>query len=492
MYSKLIKNTSFYALSSLLPQILFFFLLPIYTHYLGPTEYGVIALIQVYSLILVIVGGLALYTSISRFYVEYMDDEVRRKKFISTTFLLLFIVSFVLLFLIDINGQSLVNLIYSKNRLDYNPYFKIATWTALFTILVQLLSAILRIEERAKHFFIASLSSALLITLFTFFGVVIINKGVLGYLFAFFIGYIISFFIYFYLTKNNFVFAFDFSLLRDPLKYSLPLLPHALSGYIFTYSDTIILARYVPIAVIGIYTLADQISRVFKMGVDNFNNAYSPHFLKTAHSDKNLAVEQSTSLAEFSVFILCLLIVLLSIFLPELSHFFLDQRYYTIWMMVPLLSAAIIFRSLYCFSSGGLFFEKETLKILFITLTSAAVSIILNLIFIPKYGVMVAVGSNFISFLVLFIMSYYVSKDIFAAITRFKKIMYCLFIFFVVLFLSYFINFNLNNIMPMGALLLKLLLTICYLFIMSKFLDYKAISRGLFNFLKYDLAKRKK
>lgn len=484
MYQKLIKNTSFYAFSSVLPQLLNLALLPFYTRYLNPTEYGTIALVQVYSLILVIFGGFALHSSIGRFYVEYMNDEVRRKKFISSLFLLLFIVCVLLLFLIDINGQKIINLLYSKSNISYFPYFKIATWTALFAILIQLFSAILRIQERAKHFFIASAISAFLTTIFIVLGVVILKMGVLGYLSAFLIGYVFSFFIYFYLTKNNFVFAFDWSLLKGPLKYSLPLLPHALSGYIFMYSDRIILERYVSVAAIGIYALADQVARIFKMGVDSFNTAYSPHFLKTAHSNKNLAADQSTTLAELLVFILCPLILLLSTFLPELSRFFINPRYHAIWMMVPLLASAFIFRSLYCFSIIGLFFEKKTLKVLLVTLTSAVVNITLNLIFIPIYGVMAAVVSTFISYLVLFVLSYFLSKEIFITVTRYKKIIFCLLIFFVVLSLSYFINFNLNSINLFQALLFKIILVICYVFVTSKFLDYKFLILSLFNLLK--------
>ena len=490
MYSKLIKNTTFYTFASLFPQLLNFLLLPLYTHYLSPTEYGAIALVQVYSLILVIFGGFALHSSIGRFYVEYINDEVRRKKFISSLFFLLLIACALFLFLVDINGQRLISFLYSESNINYSPYFRIATWTALFTILIQLFSAILRIEEKAKHFFIVSAIYAFLTTIFVIFGVVIFKMGILGYLLALLISHFLSFFLYFYLTRNNFVLSFDFSLLRGPLKYSLPLLPHALSGYIFMYSDRIILEKYVSVAAIGVYALADQIARVFKMGVDSFNNAYSPHFLKTAHFDKSLAAEQSTTLAEFSVFILCLFIVLLSIFLPELSRFLIDQRYYAIWMMVPILASSFIFRSLYCFSSGGLFFEKKTLKVFLITLASAAVNIILNLIFIPIYGVMVAVITSFISYFSLAVTSYLLSKETFVTVMRYKKIIYCLFIFFATLLFSYFINFNSHNFNFGIILVLKSLLLICYLFIMSKFLDYRTLIWNLVNFLKSDLLRK--
>lgn len=484
MYQKLIKNTSFYAFSSVLPQLLNLVLLPLYTRYLNPTEYGIIALVQVYSLILTILCGLSLHGSVSRFYVEYLDDEVRRKKFVSTIFFLLCLVAFFSLFLIDINGQRLINILYSKNKMDYSPYFRIATWTAFLTILIQFLAAILIIEERAKDFFWASIISAFSITILTVLGVVILGKGVLGYLSAFLIGYIFSFIFYFYLTRKNFCLAFDRKLLKGPLNYSIPLIPHALSGYIFMYSDRIILERYVSLAAIGVYALADQVARAFKMGVDNFNAAYSPHFLKTASQDKKLAVEQSNVLAELSVFFLCSLILITSIFLPELSRIFIDPKYYMIWSMVPLLASAFIFRSLYCFSSAGLFFEKKTWRVFFITGTSAAVNIFLNLIFVPIYGVMTAVVTTFIAYLVMFVMSYFMAKDIFLTLTRYRKILYCLFVFFGLLAISYFLNFNLDRINFFNALLLKFLLVLCYLFLMSKFLDYKTLIQNLYNFLK--------
>jgi O-antigen/teichoic acid export membrane protein len=140
-----------------------------------------------------------------------------------------------------------------------------------------------------------------------------------------------------------------------------------------------------------------------------------------------------------------MIVVFVAVFSSELVYFLLDAQYYETWKMIPLLASAYLFRSLYCFSSCGLFFEKKTGRVATITIVSGIINIGLNLIFIPIYGVMVAVFASLASFFVTFVMSEMMSYNIYYMRLRLGKIGLILFYVFGVMAISFYINRNFGD-----------------------------------------------
>ena len=102
MSEKVFKNASHYILASLLPIAVGFLMLPIYTLYLSPTDYGILALVLSLQTFLPILMTLQIQGSIPRFYFEYYDDKAKLKVFISTILLFLVILSTAAVFKVHI------------------------------------------------------------------------------------------------------------------------------------------------------------------------------------------------------------------------------------------------------------------------------------------------------------------------------------------------------------------------------------------------------
>ena len=75
LMAKIIKNTSIYAIGNILPKAAGFFLLPVYTRYLTPADYGIVSSMQVLSTILAVAFTLAIERSIYRLYWDYKTDN---------------------------------------------------------------------------------------------------------------------------------------------------------------------------------------------------------------------------------------------------------------------------------------------------------------------------------------------------------------------------------------------------------------------------------
>ena len=84
----LLKNTIIYSLGRILPQAVNFILLPIYSEYLSPTQYGIIESMVVFSTILTVIFSFATERSMFRIYYDYKKED-DKKKFIGNTTILI-------------------------------------------------------------------------------------------------------------------------------------------------------------------------------------------------------------------------------------------------------------------------------------------------------------------------------------------------------------------------------------------------------------------
>ena len=75
---KLVKNSIYYTLGNILPQTAGFVLLPVYTAYLDPEQYGIVNAMTVLGSVIGIILTLGIDRGIYRLYYDY-SEEVRKK-----------------------------------------------------------------------------------------------------------------------------------------------------------------------------------------------------------------------------------------------------------------------------------------------------------------------------------------------------------------------------------------------------------------------------
>ncbi|MFK7779729.1 MAG: oligosaccharide flippase family protein [Candidatus Gracilibacteria bacterium] len=440
MSKKVFKNSTYYMIASFLPTVVGFLMLPIYSRYLTPTDYGVVALVLSLQAFLPLIMTLQIHSSIARFYFDYKNNKYKLNIFISTILLITFILATTILILLLIYLNEIISFVFPKT-IGYNNIFYIGILTSYVVVFNSVFIAMIRVQQKAKLFMKAS-SFLFFISLFiNILEIVVYERGVYGVVEAALLSACINCIIYFLLVKEFFVFKIDFKMIIEPLMYSLPLIPHSLSGLIFMYSDRIILERYVTLSAIGLYMFSDKVAMVFKILVNEFNSAFSPFFIEKSKQSKELAKKEVQKISLIFIYFTSMLMVIVALFSAELVYFLLDDKYFDTWKMIPLLSSAYIFRSLYCFSSSGLFFEKQTGKVAIITIVSGLVNIGLNLWLIPKYGVIVAIYTTIFSFFLTFIMAELMSYQVYYLQLNLKNNLLIL----IYLFCSILISINLNE-----------------------------------------------
>lgn len=264
-------------------------------------------------------------------------------------------------------------------------------------------SAQKRMEYKYKSVVLITLISSLLAPLL---GIAIVlstslaGEGiVLGYVFVNIV--INSFFYVDNLSKAKTHFSKKYW--KYTLTLSLPLIPHYLSQIILGQSDRIMINYFCGSSKAGIYTLAYQVALVMNILISGINSAYTPWVYQKLKASNLADIKKNSSILIMLFMVLSMVVVL---FAPEIILFLGTREYLqAIWIVPPvMLSTFITF--IYCSFGTILFYYEETKKVAAASLVGAVTNMILNLIFIPRFGFIAAGYTTLASYMIMMVMYY--------------------------------------------------------------------------------------
>src|SRR5438445_12161392 len=83
-FVRLLRSSAVYAVANFGIKALSFLLLPLYTRFLAPADYGVISLAETLAALIGIVGGLGLSSALGRLYFQYLDRPAELRAYLSS------------------------------------------------------------------------------------------------------------------------------------------------------------------------------------------------------------------------------------------------------------------------------------------------------------------------------------------------------------------------------------------------------------------------
>jgi len=408
MPSRILKNTSMYMLIGLMPSFVGIFMLPVYTRYMAPTDYGIVSLVMALNSLVMCFMGLRLAGSLNRFYFDYDEKDVDR--FFSTILFSITAINLVLPLTLHIWGEGFVRIAFPRSEVPYRPYFMIGLAIIFFNSYVNYFNLMLRVQERALTLLRVSLVNTVLGVVSGVYFVVYRGLGAEGALAA--LAAVASFqaFVLFLILRSHVSVSFDRRMLKSALKYSLPIIPHAMGGMLFMYADKFVLGYYVPLASIGLYDFANRIAMILKLAVNSFNNANIPSFMRMSLASKEETVATYKRLITLWSVAVSFAFLGLAFFVEEVIHVLIPSRYHAAYSFVPILMGAYIFRGLYCFSINAVMYEKKTIVVPLVTFTAGTFNVAANILLIPQFGAIAAAWTTLLSFALTFLLALYFSN----------------------------------------------------------------------------------
>ncbi len=416
---RLAKDTAIYGISSILGRFLNWCLMPFYTFTLGGTgEYGVVVKVYAWTALIMVILTYGMETGFFRFANK---AENKPEKVYTTSLLSLLVTS--VLFMVGIT--FFMNPAAVLLNVANNPEF---VWMMALTVAIDAFSTIpfawLRFGKRPNMF--AGLKM-LMIGINVFFNVFFLwvcpmihqhapewiswfydpNYRV-GYVF---VANVISSVIGL-ITLFPFMFGVkwtvSWSLLKEMLVYSSPLIFLGIAGVMNQSLDKILLPHLYPDkatgdAQLGIYGACFKLGLVMMMFTQAFRYAYEP-FVFSTH--KNTDSKQSY-VDGMKFFLLFAVLVFLGVmYYLDVIKYLLKPTYHEGLVVVPIVLLSYIFQGIYFNLSFWYKLTDKTKWGAYISFMGLAVTVLGNVIFVPMYGYIASAWASFGCFLMTMVVSW--------------------------------------------------------------------------------------
>lgn len=399
------KNSFFgdailYTIATMMTPAIGVVLLPVYTAYLTPTEYGTMTTVQAVVGVLQLIMILSLHGSVTRLYYDFINKKEELKKYIGSLFLFVLLFATLLSISLLLFKSILSNLLF--NNIPSDPFFLYMVLLSFLSGVISMPLTLLRVQEKAWNFLIISLLKSLLILGISLYLVIGLKMGAEGPLLAQIISLSIVLLGFFFMIRKDLKLSFSWPYIKISLIFSLPLLPHSLSSWIITTSDQIILEKYVSLENLAFYALAAQMSTILRILYMSVNGAFLPRYIRLKTEGKD---EDGKKLVQyFSIIIVIsgIITILLSKFI---LHLLVAEQYYATHHFLIVLLVGEIILGFNFIVVANLFYNKKTSSISTSSLTAAFMNIIMNLILIPMIGVWGAVISTLTSMVTMLLLN---------------------------------------------------------------------------------------
>ena len=469
---KLFGEIAIYGLSSIIGRLLNYLLVPLYTYvFINPADYGVVSELYAWVAFLIVILTFGMETA----FFKFIQNEGDQKNVFSTALSALLSLNSVFFLVVLLFYQNIASLLLYE---DHGEYIVMLGAIVSIDAISALPLAKLRAEEKAKRFSIIQLSSIavniilnVIFLLFCF----DYNNPEQGVFYIFLANLIASLVKPIFLLKSfTLIRGIDRSLLKRMLVFSFPLAIAGFAGIINETLDRILLKQmlYNPEnpssldyaeAQVGIYSASYKLAMLIAILLQAYRYAAEPFFFsQMKNQDRNKIYSQIMNV--FIAFV-CGIFLLVTLNIDIFKYFIQNETYWVGLQVVPILLMANIFLGIYYNQSIWFKLSGKTKFGAYIALFGASLTVLINILYIPKFGYMACAWATLIVYFTQMVISYILGQRHYPIPYNLKKFIFYISLALALFFLSPYIkvdNFTVNLFIQ-NSLLLMFVLTAVYI-----------------------------
>lgn len=432
----LVHHGSVYMVGIILGRIVSFLILPVYTNYLTPDDYGLLQLLSLTTDVIATIFGIDMASAITRAYHRHEDVESRSRVLSSTLVGTIAIMGTVSLLCILLATQF-SQLIFGSE--DNAFYFRLAFVAMFLASGIELPMLFLRIQLRSTSFVtISALKLVIQLSLNVLF-LVVLDVGVAGILYSniiatsAFAGYLcIS-------TIRRVGFKFDWAKYIEVLRVGLPLILSGVSAFTLTYSDRYFLNYFSDLSTVGIYSLAYTFGMVLSVVVTSpFVSVWGTEQFRFAKLPDGKAI--FSRVLNYYLLLALFVSLGLSLLTKDALRIMANAEYWSAYQYVPLISISYILFGVMYVAGAGILISGKTKYRALSTVVAAIANLGLNFLLIPIFGAFGAAFAAIGSFVVRVVIDVYYSQKLFPIKYDVKRIVHMCSIFVALLLGAIFIE----------------------------------------------------
>jgi O-antigen/teichoic acid export membrane protein len=405
MLRRFLKDSVVYSASTLLSRGITILLIPLYTRFLQPEEYGALDLLTVMATIINYIVALEISQGVAR---SYSDAKTGKDKSACVSSALWFAVCAYSIFLIiafpfsSVIAEKLLDTIRWKNAVE--AVFVAIFANGIFFILQDLLRWQLKPLKHAVVSFVYTVVSSFVAIVF----IVGLYSGIEGIIYGQCAGAIIGILVAWGNgAAKHWGLTFSWSEWIKMVQYSGPQVLSSIASYFALYLDRILIKQLMTLNDVGVYGIGARFGSIVLLLMTGFQSALVPLVFQK-HAEPDMPKQLSRV---FSYFLVCALsaILFLCAFSRNIIWAFTTPNYYAAWSVIPLIASAVLLSNMYIFTLG-IYIARRTKIVLWITLTSSCMNIVSNFVLIPIYGLIGAASATLLSALFGFLCYLYFNQ----------------------------------------------------------------------------------
>lgn len=378
------------------------------TRYLTPTDYGIVATFNILLAVMVVFVGLSMTGAVNVNFFKLNKEDL--KEYIGNVFSILFS-SFLLVFIIVYILKSYLSF-FTKFPENWIPYIVVV---ALFQSIFAITLGLWQVEQKSLPYGLFQISRTILNVSLSVVFVVLLCWGwqgrILGIIITSVIFGLLSIFV---IYKREYIkFSFNKKYIKDALFFGVPLIPHALGGWIISGIDRIFINTMVNVGATGIYTVGYQVGSIIGSLAHSFILAWTPFLfgkLKENNYLTKVKIVKFTYLYNIAIISMALLLSFIS---PYFLKYFVSENFYSAYKYVFWISLGHAFNGMYFMVVSYIFYVKKTYILAWVTFFSAGMNIVLNYFFIKANGAIGAAQATTITFFIKFILVWILSSKVY-------------------------------------------------------------------------------
>ena len=402
----LAKDTAIYGLSSIIGKFLNYLLVPLYTYALARVDdYGIVTNIYAWTALLLVLLTYGMETGFFRFVNR---EDYNAKNVYKTAFLTLLSTSALFALLVVVFRQPIANILGYADHAEFAAMMFITVAVDAFACIP---FAYLRYQKRPMVFAALKLLFVVLNIAFNLLFLVALGKNDVFYVFLSNIlatGIQTLCLLPFTMPKGG---QFDGKLLKEMLRYSLPLLVLGVAGIMNQTLDRILFPYLYTgpdaQAQLGIYGACFKVAMVMMMFTQAFRYAYEP-FVFAKHKDRQSVEAYADAMKYYIIF--SYLILLGVVFYLDIFRYIVSSAYWEGLQIVPVVLWTYVFQGIYFNLSFWYKLTDETKWGAYFSLIGLGITLVLQIVGVPLIGYWASCGSSLVCYFVIMLLSYFIGQ----------------------------------------------------------------------------------
>ncbi len=469
---KFAGQTAIYGVSTIAQRLLSSLLTPLYTSVYLPAVYSIFTTMFSYASILQAVLSFGMETTFFRYLNKYADNK---RQVYNNGFWVVFVVTIAFLTLtlpFTATIASLIKIGNDTSTEQFQYYVKYFIAILILDAWCVIPFAKLRADGRPmKYGFIKLVNIVVMVSLnlFFIFGIPFIlrhnlagagwfkqwyTNGWIGYIF---LSNLVASFVTLLMLLPEFFslqLKFDKAMFRDMLLYSWPILVANLSYIINENLDKLLLGKLLPANIseheVGVYSGCARISIFLSIFIQAFRLGAEPFFF--SHAKNKNSGHTYSRIMDYFVITVCIIFVAVVANINILKYYVHNKSYWVGLDVVPPLLFGYVSLGIYMNLSVWYKLSDQTRYGLYISGIGAILTIILNVLFIPKYSYMASAWVSLIAYATMMVLSYIWGQKNYPIPYELKKNLAYIISSIIIVYLSFYL-FK-RNIFAGNALLL--------------------------------------